>query len=804
MPFIEGETLRGKLDRETQLGVDESVKLTVAVADALDYAHRHGVIHRDIKPENILLHDGRPMVADFGIALALSAAAGGRMTETGMSLGTPHYMSPEQATAEKELTPRSDIYSLGSVLYEMLTGNPPHTGASAQQIIMKIVTEDAAPVTKLRKSVPPNVAAAVDKAIEKLPADRFATAAEFGAALSNSTYAPTVAIARPHVLTSSRPVHAAALIGITAAIAALATWALVRSGRTDAPVARYGLAFPDSQVPQGQIQISRDGSLLVYQGPGDRGQPQLWAKRRDASDAVPLASTTGAQTFEISPDARWLVFQQEQRMRKVPVDGGAPVTATDSTLNSGIAWLSDGSIVFTGSDFDLKRLPVGGGAATVLWTPDSVSVPAMPTALPGARGVLFTRCENSCDPSSLWVLDLKSGRARQLVPNVLKGWYLETGHLAFVGRDGAMFAVPFDLGSLEVRGTPVPVINGISLLGGIFPVITVSSTGTLVMQAGQATTDRGLMDMVWLDRAGNRTVLDSTWRFHLSRLNANNGWMISPNGKQLVIGLNTNSGDDIWIKQLPAGAISRATFDSASEQRPRWSPDGKFVSYIRTATQDLLQRRADGTGGEQLLLHSPGGGAIAEGRWSPDGKWVVLRMGGVQNQIGGRDIVGFRPGVDTAPVPLAANPNYDEAAPTLSPDGKWMAYESNETGRKEVYIRPFPNTEDGKWQVSTTGGQAPLWAHSGREIFFVDGDRNMVATAVTPGTPLQLGDRRVLFRMGYDLYLENPEHYTPFDISLDDQRFLMARQVQAASTERPRFMLVNNWFTELQSKVTGK
>src|SRR5205823_3736764 len=191
MPYIEGETLRTKLDRETQLGIDEAVRITREVADALDYAHRHGVIHRDIKPENILLHDGRPMVADFGIALALSAAAGGRMTETGLSLGTPHYMSPEQATAEKELSNRSDIYSLGCVLYEMLTGNPPHTGASAQQIIMKIVTEEAAPVTKLRKSVPANVAAAVAVSLEKLPADRFASAKDFAAALTNQSFATT-------------------------------------------------------------------------------------------------------------------------------------------------------------------------------------------------------------------------------------------------------------------------------------------------------------------------------------------------------------------------------------------------------------------------------------------------------------------------------------------------------------------------------------------------------------------------------------------------------------------------------------
>ena len=196
MPYVEGETLRDKLNRETQLGIDEAVKIATEVADALDYAHRHGVIHRDIKPENILLHDGRPMVADFGIALAVSAAAGGRMTETGLSLGTPHYMSPEQATAEKEITARSDVYSLGSVLYEMLTGTPPHTGASAQQIIMKIVTEEAPPVTTLRKSVPANVADAVVQALEKLPADRFTTAADFGQALRDPHFTQ---IGRAHV-----------------------------------------------------------------------------------------------------------------------------------------------------------------------------------------------------------------------------------------------------------------------------------------------------------------------------------------------------------------------------------------------------------------------------------------------------------------------------------------------------------------------------------------------------------------------------------------------------------------------------
>jgi hypothetical protein len=262
MPFIDGETLRSKLDRETQLGIDEAVKITTEVADALDYAHRHGVIHRDIKPENILLHDGRPMVADFGIALAVSAAAGGRMTETGLSLGTPHYMSPEQATAEKELTPRSDVYSLGSVLYEMLTGNPPHTGATAQQIIMKIVTEEAAPVTTLRKSVPPNVAAAVAQAVERLPADRFESAKGFGDALRDRNFSTTTG-PTARAAAGASPWHLALVGGLLAGAAAgavaMALW-------RPAPPAR-GEINRDQLTFSGQARrpaISPDGRRVAY------------------------------------------------------------------------------------------------------------------------------------------------------------------------------------------------------------------------------------------------------------------------------------------------------------------------------------------------------------------------------------------------------------------------------------------------------------------------------------------------------------------------------------------------------------
>ena len=803
MPFIDGETLRAKLDRETQLGIDEAVRITVAVADALDYAHRHGVIHRDIKPENILLHDGRPMVADFGIALALSAAAGGRMTETGMSLGTPHYMSPEQATAEKLITARSDIYSLGSVLYEMLTGNPPHVGASAQQIIMKIVTEEAAPVTKLRKSVPQNVVAAVAKSLEKLPADRFSTAKEFGDALSTPGYTrPMTGFAAAGSPAAGRWRQLAMALGaVTIVSIGLALWGW-RRAEAPRPVMRYGLAFPDSQVPRGTFALSPDGARLVYEGPGDSLGSQLWVKERDRYEATPLAGTANAENVVLSPDGKWVLFVQNSQLKKMPVAGGVATVLADSVQSAGEAWLDDGTIIYSSRSFKLMRVSEAGGAAAVVWKSDTANrFDALATALPGSRGVLFTECTPGCLTADLWVLDLKSGRAKRLLPGSLRGWYLPTGDLVYVGRDGTMFAARFDLKALEVQGTPVPVLNDIALVVGIVPLVTVSANGTLVMRGGLNVGSQPFHRLAWMDRTGAVTPVDTNWTFQLTQGGGNPGWALSPDGARLAIGLRTSSGDDIWIKQLPTGPLSRLTFDSTDEQRPRWTADGRSVTYTKRDST-LRQRRADGTGVGETVLVLPG--TINEGRWSPDGKWLLARTGGAIGRSGDRDIVGIRPGVDSAPIPLAADPGYDESAPMLSPDGKWLAYQSGETGRTEVYVRPFPNTDGGKWQVSVDGGQAPLWAHTGRELFFVDGARNMVTVPVTAGASFQPGQPQILFRLEDDMYLGNPEYYTPFDISPDDQRFIMARLVRAADEGKPTFQLVENWFEELKAKMGGK
>jgi len=804
MPFIDGETLRARLDREHQLGIDEAVKLTTEVADALDYAHRHGVIHRDIKPENILLHDGRPMVADFGIALALSAAAGGRMTETGLSLGTPHYMSPEQATAEKELTPRSDIYSLASVLYEMLTGNPPHVGASAQQIIMKIVTEDVAPVTKLRKSVPPNVADAVAKALEKLPADRFATAAEFAQALSSSAYTrPMTGAAAQLAGPAARQWRRLALAagGLAAVALSLALWEWLRPGPPQ-PVTRYGIAFAPAQTPTGSVDLAPDAAHLVYEGPGEGQVPQIWVKDRGQYAASPLSGTVDAYAPAVSPDGKWVAFVQGGELKKMPITGGSATTLADSAFSAPVTWLDDGSVVYT-RGFSLARVPAAGGAAEVIWPTDG-PLPAnmqgfFPVALSGGRGVLFSQCVNLCQASSLWALDLGSGQARQLVPDAQRGWYLPTGHLVFVRGDGGMFGVRFDAKAMELHGTPVPVLDGVGMIVGVMPNLAVSASGTLVMQLGGDIGALATYEAMWVDRTGRQSPVDSTWKFRLSSENSNVGLALSPDGKRLAVGLNTDAGDDIWIKTLPNGPLSRLTFDSGPDIRPRWSPDGRSVTYIASDLGALRQRPADGTGREETLYTSST--ILLEGFWANDGSRLFLRVGGNAGAARVRNIQTYRPGVDSAPQELLTSAQADESAPALSPDGRWLAYISDETGRDEVYIRPFPNVDTGKWQVSTDGGQAPLWAHGGRELFYVDAKRNMMSVAVPAAGPTQMGAPARLFTLDPAIYLKAQEYYTPFDISPDDRRFLMAREVTAARMEGPKFLLVENWFEEVKAKV---
>ncbi len=516
MPFIDGETLRDKLNRETQLGIEEAVSITTDVADALHYAHGEGVIHRDIKPENILIHKGRPMVADFGIALAVSAAAGGRMTETGLSLGTPHYMSPEQATAEKDLTARSDIYSLGSVLYEMLTGEPPHMGNSAQQIIMKIVAEDVRPVTALRKSVPPHVAAATTKSLEKLAADRFESAAKFAEALMNPAF--TLPTAPGRVVAGAPASGPWKLVSVVLAIGMAlflitTLWGWLRP--IPKPVSRYSIALPEGEAlfqDQSRVAVSPDGSRLVYLGVSEQGS-RLLVRDLDQLHATPLPGTDGANNPFFSPDGSKVGFYSvgERVWRAASLGGGPPITIADSgTGRGGGSWGSDGYLYFDGNlpGNGLVRVAEGGGApeaVTMRDTTQNEGRHVWPEALPGGRGVVFTVRRGGPANLTEWdiaVADLATGTHTVLLRGV-RARYAASGHLLYVTADGTLMVVPFDETTLALTGDAVALVEGLRVGFAGTMDLAVSATGTLFYTTG-GVVGGGLAEVVWVRRRSRR------------------------------------------------------------------------------------------------------------------------------------------------------------------------------------------------------------------------------------------------------------------------------------------------------------
>jgi Tol biopolymer transport system component len=809
MPFVEGETLRNRINREKQLPVADAVRIGTEVASALDYAHRHNVIHRDIKPENILLHDGRALVADFGIALAASKAGGTRMTETGMSLGTPHYMSPEQAMGEREITARSDVYALGCVLYELLTGDPPFTGSTAQAIVARVVTETPRPMAPQRHTIPPHVEAAVLTALEKLPADRFATAAEFAEALTDPGYVPRTtgasAISGGALPPSARTRTLVGGLGAAVALlAALAAWGWLRPAPPQR-VLRFSMGLPpDQAMRQGilgvNLAISPDGRRIVYVGPGNGGD-QLWVRERDRLDATPLPGTTGAVNPYFSPDGHRIAYSAGVNfdLKVASVTGGPPITLTRAGGGSGGggAWGPDGWIYFD-SPFGISRVQADGGSPELFIPYDSAAHEighAWPAALPNGRGLLY-RSRRNLDPTDFEIVafDFKT-RERHVLTKGLVARFIEPGYLVFLRADGAVLAAPFDQDKLGLTGPAVPLFEGVMTKPFGSADIAISPSGTLAYVPGLASTAGGVAELVYVNREGGVTPLNPPVSFNPS---SNRGLSLSPDGTRIALDVVGVASPDVWIKQLPAGPLSRLTFDGIASTRPTWTPDGRSVLYLSTPDSGLpsvWKRRADGSTAAELVWRVPGR-QMAEALLSGDGQWLIYRI--IQPD-GNRDIYGVRPGRDTTPMPLLTGPFMEQGA-ALSPDGRWLAYTSNESGQDEIFVRPFPNTNAGRWQISTRGGSAAHWAHSGRELFFEGANGDFMVVPITPGATLSPGEPRRLFPLGGALFGSAIVPY--YDLTPNDKRFVMVRL--AAVNQAPgagQLVVVENWVEELRRKM---
>jgi serine/threonine protein kinase len=777
MPYVEGETIRDKLDREAQLGIDEAVRITCEVADALDYAHRNGVIHRDIKPENILLHDGRPMVADFGIALAVSAAAGGRMTETGMSLGTPHYMSPEQATADKAITARSDVYSLASVLYEMLAGQPPHLGGSAQQIIMKIIAEPVASVTTLRKSVPPNVAAALGQALEKLPADRFDSAKAFAEALRDVRFTAAIATAvteQSAFSTTSRArwTMTAAAVGL-ALIAGGVGWFLRPVPETQRRPVRFTLPSDSAYtITFSQVAISPDGSLIVYQAAtgtsrgADCAQSTplsecltgrlLYRRRIDEIDGQPVAGTEGGYAPFFSPDGKQLGFGVDGALRRVSLDGGTPRTVAeyDGSLVSA-AWSETDEILFsTAFPPHVYSVAASGGVPRTHAVLDSLApldgIGGLHFAA-GSDALLFSRGD------SVFAAATADDLGSRAIVRASKAWYVPTGHLVYV-TDGAIAWQEFDIGTLRTDGSPIRVAEGLTSVLFFGMPVAVSRSGAI---AYQRPVRRGY-ELVMVDREGTQQPLLDDRRFWVPRF--------SPDGRRVAFGeLGLEGGtEDVWIYDFAGGTTSRITLDGLANNDPVWSPDGRRLAISRNGSmeKDLYVVSPEGVDADPDSLLTQEGLQWSTD-WSPDGRLVVF----TQVNQGGRYDIGVVPvdGGGSSRVYLATP--YAELGGRISPDGRWLAYQSDESGQPEVYVQSFPEPGH-KQRISTSGGQHPMWGPTGEELFYWDPEEQLIASRVTVSSDEVAVERRdVLFRFPGYVYTGQAQ----YDVSTDGRRFAIVR-----------------------------
>ncbi|MEO8480075.1 MAG: protein kinase [Gemmatimonadota bacterium] len=784
MPFVDGETLRARLDRETQLGVPDAVRIATDVAEALHYAHGRGVVHRDIKPENILLANGRPMVVDFGIALAVSAAASGRMTETGLSLGTPRYMSPEQATAEKEIGGRSDIYSLATVLYEMLTGEPPHMGNSAQQIIMKIIAEPAQPVTRLRKAVPASVAAAVAKSLEKLPADRFATAKEFADALGNSGFSyehgggsPAATGVGDWRMRVAMPAIAVAALLATALGSQLVTADLPALG------ARYEVAWTDRGSIQAMIGVSPDGQRLAMAGQ-DGSLRRLVVRHRDQLDAVPIPGTENGVNPAFSPDGNRVVFLVDETLRIANIDGGPVQLVTDSLVGvPGLAWGSDGYIYFDRRGVGpLLRVRETGGAPEAVSTLDAATGELQhvwPDVLPNGRGVIMVLNRGgpgrgAQETDGIAVLDLKTGKHRELFRGVYAR-YAASGHLLYVTHAGELMGVPFDEDRLTITGPAVALATGIAIssIGTGAVDLTISRNGVLWYASREPNAVRD--DAVWSGRDGVLVPYQPPLTGTIAAI------ALSPDQTRLAYIVQDGASGRAFVTGLAGATRDRLTFDRSFES-VTWRPDGREL-LVNELRGEAFSIPADG---RALPARVPGlPRDVQDIRWSPDGVWLVFSAQAGVNA----DIFGFRPGIDTAVVPLVTSPEVDRN-PSVSPDGRWLLFHTTRGGVGEVYVRPFPNTSGAVRQVSSANGRQPRWSREGREIIYRTFADSLVAVPVLPGDAFAVGEEETLFAV---------TGVTSWDVTADGQRFLLVKERSSASPRR--LNVVENYFEDLRRRV---
>jgi serine/threonine-protein kinase len=695
-------------------------------------------------------------------------------------------MSPEQATGDMSVGAATDVYALGCVLYEMLVGEPPYTGSTAQAVLGKIIAGELASAREHRASVPAHVDAVIRRALEKLPADRFAAAQDLARALTDPGFRHG-----EHgtgLVEASARWRRLALMGWGAAGVAVSAlgYALLQPGPA-APVQRFALPFELAVDPV----LLPDGSGVVAGQPTEEGRAQLVLRTWADLTPRPIAGTEGMLTGSaMAPGGSEVAFVTDAGLKVASLQGGGVRVLADSAACC-VRWGEDGYVYYSRArSRNIARVRASGGPIEQVTEPEQNRLHGDYQVLPDRDLAVFAVFEGTGFDARIDAVRLSTGE-RKTVTAGARPFATPTGHLVFASLSGDVMAAPFDGDALELEAPPVTLVNGVSM-GNWGSAYSVSESGTLAYVVGEI---GDLHELVWVNRNGEATPVDPSWRFEPG---SSAGWSLSPDGNRIAV-REQGQGSAIWIKDVLSGARSRLTLEEGLHRRPRWTADGQAVTYLAGTDADLnvWSRRADGTGDAELLLDFAVG--IAEGFWSPDGVWLMLRPGSGAD-LGLRDILGIRLGADTTMTTFVATREFAEESPALSPDMRWLAYSSDETGRPEVYVRPFPDVDAYRVLVSRAGGVKPVWSHDGRELFFVSGEtRELMAGEVRSTPRFEVASVETLFTLPGTYVLARTADF--YDATPAGDRFLMARRVDIGGTAAPQLILVQNWFEELNERV---
>ena len=802
MELVEGPTLADRIEKGA-LPADEALGIAMQIAGALEAAHGQGIVHRDLKPANIKLRsDGTVKVLDFGIAKALepenltSGPQSPMMTTpatmAGVILGTAAYMSPEQAKG-KQVDQRTDIWAFGCVLYEMLTGQLAFGAEDVPTTLARVIANETN-LDTLPAVVSPSVRHTIELCLKKDPSKRLHAVGDVRLALEG-TFEP-ISLREPTAGSQSlwgRAVLVGAAVLATALVASVTAWSLWPAPvpEADPPsVNRF-----DYDIPVGQnfsnanrrvLAVSPDGRHFVY-----NTEDGLYLRSMGELEAR-LIPGTGSNLYSpsFSPDGQSVIYAAfPGHLRRIAISGGAPVVIGEASAGiGGVSWGVDGTVFFSFGGQGILRVSANGGVPEVV-IPFEEGGPLFygPELLPDGDSLLFSAGTSSdWDTAQIVVQSLSTGERTVLVEGGSDARYLPTGHLVYALGDG-LFAVRFDLDSLTVSGGAVPLVQGVMRAGPSTTTASanygVSEDGTLVYVAGAlAVAERTL---VWVDRAGRETPLGVPARTYVNA-------RISPDGTKLALDVRDQELD-IWIWDIVRQALTRLTFDSAQDEFPVWSPDSRRIAFSSTGRGgrgnqvELFWRAADGTGSEERLAEAENNGQIFPTSFLPDATGILVF--GTTTPEDDDDVGIFRLNEEDSATPLLGT-TFAESYPAVSPDGRWLAYVSDESGNEEIYVRPFPDIDGGRWQVSTGGGTQPLWA--GQELFYRTGDAVMVV-AVQTDPSFVAETPEVLFEGDYLIANGGPN----YDVSPDGERFLMIKQIENPS-EMPRIIVVQNWFEELR------